>query len=193
VFIIRAGAGLASGRASRSVAAQVERGDRSLSYADFLTWRGVLDREPPRRPDPAPVYAPPAHRRVGWKFGFVASRCAECGTRQLPPNRVCWHCHAVDQMTDEPMSTVAGTVATYTIDRLAFTPSPPMVIVVVDFDGGGRFRFQLTDCDPASVQIGDRVEPTFRKVLTASGIHNYFWKVRPIWSASQDKELGNGE
>jgi hypothetical protein len=78
------------------------------------------------------------------------------------------------------MADVAATVATYTIDRLAFTPSPPMVAAVVDFDGGGRFKCQLTDVDPASVGIGDRVEPTFRKMMTAGGVHNYFWKVRPV-------------
>jgi hypothetical protein len=28
--------------------------------------------------------------------------------------------------------------------------------------------------------MGDRVELTFRKLFTADGIHNYFWKARPI-------------
>jgi hypothetical protein len=30
------------------------------------------------------------------------------------------------------------------------------------------------------VKIGDRVELTFRRLYTANGIHNYFWKARPI-------------
>jgi uncharacterized OB-fold protein len=66
------------------------------------------------------------------------------------------------------------------VDRLAFTPSPPLVVAVLDFDGGGRYRCQLTDVDPASVQIGDRMEMTFRKFVTARGVHNYFWKARPV-------------
>ena len=78
------------------------------------------------------------------------------------------------------MADVTGTVATYTIDRLAFSPSPPVVAAVVDFDGGGRFSCELTDVDPADVVIGGRVEMTFRKLFTADGIHNYFWKARPI-------------
>jgi uncharacterized OB-fold protein len=94
-------------------------------------------------------------------------------------------CHTVDRMADAPMADVAATVATYTIDRLAYTPSPPLVAAVVDFDGGGRFKCQLTDVDPASVGIGDRVEPTFRKMATAAGVHNYFWKVRPAGSDLQ--------
>ena len=30
------------------------------------------------------------------------------------------------------------------------------------------------------VALGGRVEMTFRKVFTADGIHNYFWKARPV-------------
>ena len=48
------------------------------------------------------------------------------------------------------------------------------------FDGGGRFRCELTDVDPATVAIGGRVEMTFRKISTANGVHNYFWKARPV-------------
>jgi uncharacterized OB-fold protein len=54
-----------------------------------------------------------------------------------------------------------------------------MVFAVVDFDGGGRLPVELTDVDAAAVQVGDRVEMTFRRLSTADGIHNYFWKARP--------------
>ena len=33
-----------------------------------------------------------------------------------------------------------------------------------------------------TLQIGDRVEMTFRKLFTADDIHNYFWKARPVRS-----------
>ncbi len=38
---------------------------------------------------------------------------------------------------------------------------------------------QLTDVDPADVQIGNELEMTFRRLFTAQGVHNYFWKARP--------------
>jgi uncharacterized OB-fold protein len=119
-------------------------------------------------------------RREKWKFGFTASRCEACGTRHLPPARVCVNCHAADQMADERLADVPATIATYTIDRLAFSLSPPVVAVVMDFDGGGRFRGELTDVDPDSVKIGDRVEMTFRRVYSVDGVHNYFWKAKPM-------------
>lgn len=177
---------LASHRQPQPVAAQIAAGSTALEYATFLSWRGFLDREPPRRPDPDPVAAPPAQRRADWKFGLVAATCTRCGTRSLPPDRVCQQCHAVDEMAPEPLADVPATVTTYTVDRLAYTPSPPVLMVVLDFDGGGRMRCQLTDAATHEVRIGLRVEMTFRRLVTAAGVHNYFWKARPIRSAGKD-------
>jgi uncharacterized OB-fold protein len=78
------------------------------------------------------------------------------------------------------MADVQGTVVTFTVDRLAYSPSPPVVFAVIDFDGGGRLPMELTDVDADGVHIGDRVEMTFRKLFTSDGIHNYFWKARPV-------------
>jgi 3-hydroxy-3-methylglutaryl CoA synthase/uncharacterized OB-fold protein len=152
----------------------------AVSYTGYLTWRGMMEREPPRRPDPVSPAAPPSYRQEDWKFAFVGSRCTACGTRHLPPQRVCVQCRVVDEMSPEPLADTPATVATFTVDRLAFSPSPPVVLAVIDFDGGGRFQCELTDVDPASVRVGDRVQMTFRRIFTANGVHNYFWKARPL-------------
>jgi uncharacterized OB-fold protein len=55
-----------------------------------------------------------------------------------------------------------------------------MIDVVVDFDGGGRYTLELTDAGPDEVAIGTRVEMTFRRLYTTGGVHNYFWKARPV-------------
>jgi len=162
-----------------TVAEQVAAGCADLSYASFLTWRGQLRREPPRRPDPERPGAPIVHRSETWKYGFVGSRCQVCGFRHMPPTRACLNCHAIDQMQPERLADVGGTVATFTIDHLAFSLSPPVVGVIVDFDGGGRYRCEITDVDASELSIGDRVTMTFRRIWTAQGVHNYFWKARP--------------
>jgi len=151
-----------------------------VPYAAFLTWRGQLHREPPRRPEPERPGAPNMLRREGWKYGFEAGRCLVCGFRHMPPTRVCLRCKSVDQMEPERLADTKGVVATFAIDHLAFSMSPPTVGVVVDFDGGGRYRCELTDADAASVKIGNRVEMTFRRFYSADGMHNYFWKARPV-------------
>ena len=167
-------------RAASTVAAQIASARDDLSYESFLTWRGFLDREPPRRPDPEAYYGPPAHRTEAWKFAFVGSKCNECGFISLPPARVCSRCSSIDAMTSVSLADTQATIATYTIDLLAYTLSPPTVAAVLDFDGGGRYTCELTDVDPDAVEVGQRVELTFRRTVTAKNIHNYFWKARPI-------------
>jgi hypothetical protein len=125
-----------------------------VPYTRFLSWRGMIQPEPPNRPEPARVSAPAAERASDWKFGLVDDERALADTQ--------------------------GTIATFTVDRLAYSPSPPIVFAIVDFEGGARFPLELTDVNADEVKVGDKVEMTFRKISTADGIHNYFWKARPL-------------
>jgi hydroxymethylglutaryl-CoA synthase len=179
VWLVRTTEALATYRGAPPVRARAEVGRDDLSYAQFLTWRGFLSREPPRRPEPEPPAAPPSLRTDAWKYGFVGSR-DETGFVHLPPARVSMGTGEVDHMEPVRMADVPATIATFTVDRLAYSLSPPVVAAVIDFDGGGRFQCELTDVDPDRVAIGDRVEMTFRRLFTARGVHNYFWKARPI-------------
>jgi len=179
VIVLRATDDLAGFTPARPVADQVSHGG-AVPYGKFLSWRGQLTIEPPRRPEPARPSASAAARSEAWKFAFVGSRDNTSGALHLPPARVSMVGGAIDDMTPVPMADVAGTIATYTVDRLAYSQSPPVVFAVVDFDGGGRLPIELTDVDVDEVRIGGRVEMTFRRLFTADGIHNYFWKARPV-------------
>jgi hydroxymethylglutaryl-CoA synthase len=179
VWLIRTTEALATYRGGPPVRARAEAGRDDLAYAQFLTWRGFLSREPPRRPEPEPPAAPPSLRTDAWKYGFVGSR-DETGFVHLPPARVSMGTGEVDHMEPVRMADVPATIVTFTVDRLAYSLSPPVVAAVIDFDGGGRFQCELTDVDPDKVAIGDRVEMTFRRLFTARGVHNYFWKAKPI-------------
>jgi hydroxymethylglutaryl-CoA synthase len=162
----------------RSVGRMIEsKGD--VSYASYLKWREILPTEPPRRPDPDRPAGPPMMRSAQWKFGFIGSKCTKCGTPQLPPQLVCVKCHEPGHMEPYAFADRTGKIATYAIDRLAYSLNPPTVNVVIDFKGGGRFLCEMTDCEPDKVAIGDEVEMTFRRLFTANGVKNYFWKARP--------------
>ncbi|MPY92843.1 MAG: hydroxymethylglutaryl-CoA synthase [Acidimicrobiia bacterium] len=180
VLVVRTTDALSGHRPGATVATQIEKGNDGLDYAKFLTWKGMLTREPPRRPDPERPGGPPMLRSERWKYAFYGSKDRSSGAVHLPPQRVSVRGGAVDEMDLVPMADVPGTIATFTIDRLAFSMSPPLVAAVVDYDGGGRFPIEMTDCDPAEIAIGMRVEMTFRRLFTADGIHNYFWKGRPL-------------
>lgn len=173
------------GRQSVPLVDQLSGGDE-VPYVRYLAWRGLIDPEPPRRPEPARPAGPPSARGAGWKFGLSGSRCGACGFLHLPPARVCHQCAAVDAMTPEPVADTAGTVATFTVDRLAYSPSPPVVDAVVDLDGGGRCTLEVADARVAELAVGDRVDLVFRRLFTAGGVHNYFWKARS--APSTDRE-----
>jgi hydroxymethylglutaryl-CoA synthase len=168
------------GRAARTVAEQVASGDPTLPYAKYLAWRGIMTPNPPNRPEPARMSATAAGRTAEWKYGFVGSRDRSSGAVHLPPARVSFEGGAVDDMEPAPMADALGTVVTFTVDRLAYSPSPPVIFAVVDFDGGGRLPLELTDATPDDVAVGTRVAMTFRRLHAADGIANYFWKGRPL-------------
>jgi hydroxymethylglutaryl-CoA synthase len=179
VFLFRTTNALGSFRPARPVATQVGDG-APVSYGKFLSWRNMVDVEPPRRPEPQRVSSSAAWRSEAWKFGFVGSRDRTSGAVHMPPARVSMKGGATDDMEPLPMADAKGTVVTFTVDRMVYSPSPPVVFALVDFDGGGRFPVELTDVDDEALAIGDRVEMTFRRLFTADGIHDYFWKAKPI-------------
>lgn len=152
-FVFRATAAIAAYLPSRPVAGQIMSG-APIDYGRYLAWRGLLPVEPPRRPEPARPSASASSRSVEWKFGLTSSAGV--------------------------LAEQQGTVTTFTVDKLAYSQSPPVVFAVVDFDDGERLPVELTDVSADDVAIGMRVEMTFRRLFTADGIANYFWKARPI-------------
>ena len=140
----------------------------------------MVSVEPPRRPEPDRISAAVTGRTEHWKYGFIGSKDRASDALHLPPARVSRQGGAVDDMADAPMADVPGTIAAFTVDRIAYSPSPPIVFAIVDFDGGGRLPVELTDVNADELKVGDRVEMTFRRLFVADGIQNYFWKARPI-------------
>ena len=176
VMLFRTTDALASYEPRRTVAAQVNSVG-AITYGRFLAWRGMLTVEPPRRPEPSRPSATATGRSREWKFGFVGSVNDE-GEVHMPPSRL--------DSERRAMADAHGTIVTYTLDKLSYSLNPPVVFAVVDFDHGGRLPIELTDVDAAEVAIGGRVEMTFRKLFTADGVHNYFWKARPIRGEHQE-------
>ena len=115
VTLLRTTAALVDARATRDATelatvgrASVDAGRDDLPYARFLTWRGELRREPPRRPDPERPGAPATWRSTAWRSGFEASRCLACGFRHLPPTRVCLKCGRSTRWSCERLADVQG-------------------------------------------------------------------------------------
>lgn len=164
---------------TRPISAQIASGG-VVPYGKFLSWRGAVTVEPPRRPEPNRTSSSAAYRREDWKYAFVGSRDSETDIVHMPPARIGIKGGVEGDMVPAAMADQRGTVLTFTVDKLAYSPSPPIVFAVVDFEGGGRMPIELTDCDPDDVSIGAAVEMTFRRMFVADDIHNYFWKARLV-------------
>jgi 3-hydroxy-3-methylglutaryl CoA synthase len=155
------------------------------SYEKYLAFRNLAPMDLGMRGEitiRTPMSALFRERKV--VLALCGSKCKKCGTPQYPYQRVCVNpdCGAIDQMEDYRFSDKRGVIFTYTGDNLAASIDPPSVYGVVDFEGGGRFWFDLTDCDLDSVKVGMPVEMTFRRryVDEPSGVHGYSWKAAPV-------------
>ena len=150
-------------------------------YETYLTWRGLFDKAPLQRRPPMRTPSPAAMlREVNKNLRFHGTKCDNCGYPQYPPQRICTRCHTRDKFQDYRFSDKRATVFTYTMDTLAPTLDPPMVVAVINFEGGGRAFCVMTDRDTSKLEIGMPVEMTFRKLSFSEGIHNYFWKCMPL-------------
>jgi hydroxymethylglutaryl-CoA synthase len=182
-LILQATEAIAAGR-GEPLRAQFDRGV-TIGYPQYLLWRERLAAERPRRPDPDRPSAPFAWRNRRYKLSMTGGRCGKCGAVQFPLPRVCYQCHAADDFEPVPASGQTGRIVTFTVDRLAYSPSPPLVSAIVAFTHGGRLQCELTDVR-RPIKVGDEVVPTFRRGATVGGIRNYIWKARPVDPATPD-------
>jgi hydroxymethylglutaryl-CoA synthase len=114
-------------------------------------------------------------------YALQGVKCRTCGTPQYPPQRICTHCHTKDNFEPYSFADKKGKVFTFTLKHGADIPdfARPGVDTMVDFEGGGRALFGMTDMIADNVKVGMEVEMSFRRLGAAGGIHNYFWRCMP--------------
>jgi len=150
------------------------------SYPKYLRWRDLVATEPPNRPRSEPASAPALARDRKGGLALFGSKCRNCGTIQYPIQRVCMECRAKDDYDFYSFADKVGKIVTFSHDNLAVSPDPPTTLAAVDFEEGGRMMLDVTDRDPAVIQVGLPVEMTFRKFRFVEGVQVYWWKSRPV-------------
>lgn len=150
-------------------------------YRKYLSWRGLLEVTSGRRRPPMPTPSVTClWRETDQNIRLHGVKCCHCGTAQYPPQEVCFNCHTRGEFEIYSFADKKGVLATYTEDYATPNPDPPLVLGVVDYQGGGRIWVYVTDKSQADIHIGMPVEMTFRKLFSTEGIDNYFWKCTPI-------------
>jgi hydroxymethylglutaryl-CoA synthase len=171
----------------RGVKKNLETKKELASYEKYLAFRNLAPMELGMRGEIS-FHTPMStlFRERETVLALCGSKCKRCGTPQYPRQRICVNpqCGAVDQMEGYRFSDKRGVLFTYTGDNLAASIDPPAIYGFVDFEGGGRFWFDITDCDLESAKVGMPVEMTFRRryVDESGGVYGYSWKAMPVRS-----------
>ncbi|MDY7018623.1 MAG: OB-fold domain-containing protein [Chloroflexota bacterium] len=154
------------------------------NYEKYLAFRGILPVEKGIRGEEiAFTQLSTLWRERKSIMALCGAKCKRCGTPQYPYQRVCVNpdCGAIDEMEYYRFSDKTCKLFTYTGDHLAFSPNPPAIYGLLDFDGGGRNWSDITDCELESVKVGMPLEMTFRRKYLdeARGHSGYGWKATP--------------
>ena len=118
-------------------------------------------------------------------YRMYGVKCNNCGTIQFPPQRVCTSCHQKDNFEPIRMSDKRAKVFLFVLKPDVPAYMRPGIDTMVDFEGGGRAIFGMTDIAlPAKVEsrdlIGTEVEMSFRKLGVGGQVHNYYWRCKPL-------------
>ena len=168
----------------RGISAHLENKTELDVYEKYLAWRNIIQLDVGLRAE-EDVWA---RWSVDWKnkkaiLGFYGTKCLKCGVPQFPPQRICANpnCGAVDQTEPYSFADKGGKICTFTGDNLTATMDPPEIYGNIDFNGGGRYMMNFTDCTVESISVGTPVEFSFRIVYydPKRDLTIYFWKAVP--------------
>jgi 3-hydroxy-3-methylglutaryl CoA synthase len=178
VFLLEATAKIAGIKGRRGMKNNLASRMLLRSYDEYLAFRDFAASDPEKF---GGASASVVHRERDAIYALRGVRCRTCGTLQYPPQRVCTSCHTKDNFEPVRFSDKKGKVFTFTLKYGGDIPpfARPMVDTMVDFEGGGRAIFGMTDMIADEVKVGMDVEMSFRTLGAAGGVHNYFWRCMP--------------
>ncbi|GAB7017442.1 ACP synthase [Halostagnicola bangensis] len=168
-------------------------GETPLSYAAYLRQRGVVTSGPPSGGG-AYVSVPAWQRSIPQRYRREAGRCPECGSLEFPPEGACRSCNFLGEYDPVQLPREGTIEAVTTISQGGAPPefaeqqaqSGDYAAAIVAFEVGGE-RVCLpamgTDADPSTLEVGDRVETTIRRIYTQEGVTRYGFKIRPLETA----------
>ncbi|MFC2031931.1 Zn-ribbon domain-containing OB-fold protein [Chloroflexota bacterium] len=113
---------------------------------------------------------------------LVGSKCRSCGEVAFPKRHHCRRCTSAD-LEDVTLSRTAK-LHSFTTVRVKIPDAKvksPFLVGFVELPEGERVRTLLTDCDAASLKIGDEMELVIDVVYQdESGTDVLGWKFKPV-------------
>ncbi|MFP4572989.1 MAG: SDR family NAD(P)-dependent oxidoreductase [Desulfobacterales bacterium] len=161
------------------------------NYPKWLVFRDLIEPEMGIRAEaPTQTAMTTLWRNRKMILGLVGGKCTKCGTPQFPKANICVNpdCTARHTQQDYEFANLPAKVKTFTGDMLAVSYDPPHIYGMIQFEGGGRFMADFTDCKLSEIKVGLPVQMVFRKRTRDKerGFINYFWKARPVPGADEE-------
>ncbi|MBK5101685.1 MAG: SDR family NAD(P)-dependent oxidoreductase, partial [Desulfobacteraceae bacterium] len=171
--------------ARQGVKGSLARKKTTENYLKFLKFRDLIQTEMGIRAEaPTQTAMTVLWRKRDMILGLVGGKCTKCGTPQFPRMEICVNPDCLGAKTQEPyeFADVPAVVKSFTGDLLAVSVDPPAIYGMVQFEGGGRFMADFTDCELSDVRVGQHVTMSFRRRYAdeARGFSGYFWKATPV-------------
>ena len=113
-------------------------------------------------PHPTPLSQP---HWDGCREGRLrVQRCGGCGRCVFVPQPVCPECLSAELAFVDCSG--RGSLYSFTVVHRPQRPefAAPYVVAIVELDEGAFMLTNLVECEPAAIEIGMRVEVTFRKM-----------------------------
>lgn len=152
------------------------------SYQDYLLLRKAGNFRSARY-EPKEMFSSEmmAEREKDTMIYRTGKKCADCGTVYFLEQARCKKCSCRQFVPHEISRT--GDVYAFTSEHYFPATFPPVTMVVIDLDGGGRMTVQQTDIiypEKNALKTGSKVKLVLRKMLENGARPDYFWKAKLI-------------
>jgi 3-hydroxy-3-methylglutaryl CoA synthase len=166
------------------VKGHLARRKAETAYGRFLAFNDLITLERGMRAEtdkPTPLSAMWRNRET--VTSFIGGKCSTCGTLQFPKTNICVNpnCNALHTQEPHPFAGKIGKINSFTSDRLTYSPDPPSMYGMIQFDEGGRTMMDFTDLDEPDLAVGKPMRMMFRikDIDPNRGFRRYFWKASP--------------
>jgi uncharacterized OB-fold protein len=122
------------------------------------------------------------------RWQLLAYQCSRCSGLTFPGRGACGRCGSREGLAEVALPRDAAVVVATTVIRKGGQPTEfdsqvevggPYEVVLAELAPGLRVTLQLTDADPGSVRIGDRVDTRLRRLYPMEGEWRYGRKAVP--------------
>ena len=171
--------------ARQGISSSLARGVTTDNYTKFLKFKDLIKTETGIRAEsPTKTAKTVLWRKREMLTALVGGKCSACEAPQFPRMDICVNpdCRALSTQEPYEFADRPATIKSFTGDLLAISVDPPACYGMVQFDGGGRFLADFTDCAMDDLYVGQQVTMSFRRryVDQERGFSGYFWKAVPV-------------